>query len=304
MEAEDEWMHYCEEPRSKLFVLCNIKELKEVQTRKYHIPYDSLYLFDTVQLKNVIYFSGGGAPASESSTEQFYQIMMKVTIKPSMEPVADKLANMNTARANHAMVAVSPKLLYVVGGTNSTGNIASCEEYNIATNKWKEIAPLNEKKKWVSLSPYKGRYLYAFGGSIAETKATDAVEFLDTTNPKHWENIKIVSGKELWRSTFFVGAVPVSETCILLFGGIIKDAEKDECMAFNPIKKTMEKRPNLLRADAFYRTKYGMKAEKFAIIGSHDGDLHIFEKTKGKWDFMLKKIWNPAFGLDLKADTF
>ena len=61
METEDVWMHYCEDPKSKQFILCNIEDIKEVQTRKYHVPYDSLYLFDTVQLKNVIYFSGGGA---------------------------------------------------------------------------------------------------------------------------------------------------------------------------------------------------------------------------------------------------
>eukprot|EP01022_Parablepharisma_sp_SALTPOND_P020935 TRINITY_DN3941_c0_g1_i1.p2 TRINITY_DN3941_c0_g1~~TRINITY_DN3941_c0_g1_i1.p2 ORF type:complete len:331 (+),score=44.40 TRINITY_DN3941_c0_g1_i1:78-1070(+) len=307
MEAEDEWMHYCEEPKSGQFVLCSLKDLKEIQTRKYRVPYDSLYLFDTVQTKNIIYFSGGGAPASESSAEQFYQIMMKVTIKPTMDTVADKLANMNTARANHAMAAVGSKFLYAVGGVNSSGNIASCEEYNIETNKWREIAQLNEKKKWVTLCSYKGRYLYAFGGSTNnEAKATDIIEFLDTSNPtaKTWEVIKLTSGKDLWTNCFFVGAVPVSDKCIMLFGGIVKDAEKDNCVGFNPETKAMEKRGNLLRPDAFYRTKYGMKGEKFAIVGSHDGDLHIYDKAQGKWDLMLKTIWNPEYGVELKADTF
>ncbi len=306
MEVEDEWMHYCEEPRSKQFVLCNIKDLKEIQTRKFHVPYDSSLLFDTVQVGNVIYFSGGGTPASEYSGEQYYQVMMRLTIKPTMETVVDKMANMNTARANHAMTAVGIKALYVVGGENTTGNLASCEEYSIETNKWREIAPLNEKKRWVSVSSFQGK-LYAFGGSTSsEIKGTDIIEYLDTANPlvKHWEIVKLASGKDLWKKCFFVGAVPISESCILLFGGIVNDAEKNDCVAFNPIKKTMEKRGDMLRADAFYRTKYGLKKDKFAIVGSRDGDLHIFELAKGKWDLMLKKIWNPEYGTGLKASTF
>ncbi len=306
MEADDEWMHYCEEPRSKQFVLCSLKDLKEIQTWKYHVPYDSLYLFDTVQVKNVIYFTGGGAPASEGAPEQFYQIMMKLTIKPNMETVADKLVNMNTARANHAMSSIGSGLLYAIGGTNSTGLISSCEEYNVATNKWREIAPLNEKKKWVSVCSYQGKYLYVFGGSISnEAKATDMIECLDTTNPsKPWEVIKLTAGTDLWKPCFFVGTIPLPDASILLFGGIANDAEKDDCIVYNPAKKSVEKRGNILRMDAFYRTKYGKKGDKIAIVGSHDGDLHIYEISKGKWDLMLKKIWNPGFGLELKADTF
>jgi len=293
-------------------VLCNLKDLKDVPTRKYQVPYDSLYLFDTVQIKNMIYFSGGGAPATDTSPEQFYQIMMRVTIKPTMDTVLDKLSNMNTLRANHAMVAANAKLLYVAGGTNCTGNLTSCEEYNIATNKWREVAQLNEKKKWISVCAFQGRYLYTFGGALnaeakaKSVKATDMIECLDTTDPtvKLWEIIKITTGKELWKNCFFTGAITISDDSILLFGGIVKEAEKDDCMGFNPNKKTLEKRSSLLRPDAFYRTKPGIKAAKIVIVGSHDGDLHIYDKTKGKWDLMLKKIWNPIFGIDLKSDTF
>jgi hypothetical protein len=306
MEIEDEWTHYCDDPRTKQYVFCTIKDLKEIQSRRFTIPYDSIFLFDTVQLKNIIYFAGGGCPAADSSPEQFYQIVMRVNT--SMEMIVDKMANMITARANHAMAAGTKKLLYVVGGTNNSGLLSSCEEYNIDSNKWKEVAQLNEKKKWISLCSLKEKCLYAFGGAIeGSEKATDAIECLDLTKTasKFWEKIKIVSGNELWNRRFFAGAMSVNgKNSILLFGGVVKEAEKDDCLEFDPTGKTIKKLGNLLRSDAFYRTKPGVKSTKIVIVGSHDGDLHIYDKATQKWDLQMKKIWNPEHGFAYKSDTF
>ncbi len=312
MEADDEWLHYCEEPRTRQFVLCNLKNLKEIQPRKLEVPYDSSYLFDSVQLKNLIYFSGGGSPATDTSPEQFYQIMIRVTITKkapmdSIEIVKDKMASMNVVRANHTMLAANNKLLYVIGGTNTSGNLSSCEEYDIAANKWREVASLNEKKKWISACACKGRYIYVFGGAVgAEAQGTDMIECLDITNKaaKVWEVIKLSAGQDLWTKCFFVGAVTLEDNYFLLFGGVVKAAEKDHCIAFNPTTRKMEKRNPLLRPDAFYRTKWGVREGKAVIVGSHDGDLHIFDKKTGKWDLMVKSIWNPDYGLAPKSDTF
>jgi len=306
MEAEDESMHYSDDPRTKQFIYCTIKDIKEIQTRKYTVPYDSTYLFDTVQLKDVIYFTGGGLPGADPSKDQYYQIVMKVTIKASMEMVVDKLASMNTPRANHAMIAGTKNLLYVVGGTNATGSLSSCEEYAIDANKWKEIAQLNEKKKWVSLSSWNQKVLYSFGGAIdGPDKASDLIECLEIakTSAKTWEKVKISSGDGLLNRRFFTGVMHIPEG-ILLFGGVVKEAEKDDCILFNPSSKALKKQSELLRPDAFYRTKPGIKSSNILIVGSHDGDLHIYDKGKGKWDLMVKKIWNPEYGFALKSDTF
>eukprot|EP00826_Nyctotherus_ovalis_P027459 TRINITY_DN2146_c0_g1_i1.p1 TRINITY_DN2146_c0_g1~~TRINITY_DN2146_c0_g1_i1.p1 ORF type:complete len:306 (-),score=89.47 TRINITY_DN2146_c0_g1_i1:1409-2326(-) len=303
---EDTWMHYCEDPKAKQLVLCDMKDIKAIQTWRLNSPYDSSYYFDTVQVKNFIYFTGGGTPVSEASPEQFYQITMRMTIMPSMVTVADKLANMNFPRANHTMEAVGGTRLYVVGGSNSSGNLSSCEEYNIAENKWREIAPLNEKKKWISVCAYKAKHLYAFGGYLSdESNASDLIEVLDMENPlKAWEVVKIESGEELFKNTFLPGAIPVADDCILVFGGIVKTEVKDACFAFDPVKRTLTKRRGILKKDSFYRTKYGKKGDTFGIVGAHDGDLHYYDSTKGKWGLMLKKIWNPDYGFAIKADTY
>jgi len=304
---EANWMHYCENPKTKQLVLCELKDMKAIQTWKLNSPYDSLYYFDTAQIKNFIYFTGGGTPASETSPEQFYQITMRMTIMPSMVTVADKLANMNVPRANHTMKVVADKYLYVIGGTNTSGNLSGCEEYDIASNKWREIASLNESKKWVSVCSFKVKHLYAFGGYINdEPKASSLIETLDIEKPleKLWEIVKIESGGELFKDTFLPGVVPIADNCILIFGGITKKEIKDTCVAFDPIKKILVKKKGILKKDSFYRTEYGFKADTFGIVGARDGDLHIYDKTNEKWGLMLKKIWNPDYELAIKADTY
>ena len=107
-------LHFCNDPKNKDFEVCSIERPKDAIPRKFTVPYETVYFFDTTQVKNSIYFSGGGLPLTESSTEQFFQIAMRYTIKPDMDTSTTKLANMKVARANHTMVTLTPNLLYVV----------------------------------------------------------------------------------------------------------------------------------------------------------------------------------------------
>lgn len=268
MEKEN-WMHYCEEGNNKQLILCDIKDLKSIQAWKLNVPYESGFSFDTSQIKNFIYFTGGGNPPSEGSPMQFYQITMRMTIMPDMGTVSDKLANMNIPRANHTMEPMGDSKLYVIGGSNSSGYLSSCEEYNIATNKWREIASLNEMKQWVSVCSYKQRYFYAFGGCIIdESKGSPLIEFLDMEDAgaKCWNIVKIVAGGDLLKASYMTGVVSVADDCILIFGGGIGKDFKDTCARFDPMKQTIEKGSSLLKKDNFYRTKYGISNNTIAII--------------------------------------
>jgi len=301
------WMHYCEDPKSNRFVLCKINNLKEVGTWRYNVPYESLYCLNTSQVGNLIYFTGGGTSASESTPEQFFQITMRITIMPSMEIVIDKLANMLTPRANHAMETINKHYLYVFGGTNSSGYLDSCEEYDIETNNWKAIAKLNEKKKWMSVCAFNNKYLYSFGGCTSDkNEVSKSIECLDTTDSlaKIWEIVKLISGDDLVKSSFFIGTMNISNSYILLFGGINKAEEEDGCMVFDPAKKALEKQKGLLKRDSFYRTKYGVSNKQYAIVGCRGGDLHVYNEETKKWGLMVKKIWNPKYEIAIKADTF
>jgi N-acetylneuraminic acid mutarotase len=250
--------------------------------------------------------TGGGTSASESTPEQFFQIMMRVTIQPSMDIIVDKLANMFVARANHAMEAIGKQHLYVFGGTNSSGYLDSCEEYDIETNNWRMVARLNEKKKWMSACTFNSRYLYSFGGCVSDkNEVSKEIECFDTTDrsAKIWEVIKLAAGDSLLKGAFFIGTMNISNSYILLFGGVAK-AEDDSCVVFEPVKRKLEKQKGLLKHDSFYRTKYGVSGKEYAIVGYRQGDLHIYDEETKKWNFIVKKIWNPKFEIEIKADSF
>lgn len=306
-EEEPRWMHFCDDPKNKYFAVCNVANLKDIPTRKFMVPYETEYLFDTVQVKEYIYFSGGGVPASGSATEQFFKILMKFTIKADMETTINKLVDMNIARANHNMTALTSNALYVVGGTNSTGFLASCEEYLVDKNKWRQIASLTEGKKWVSVCGIGDRYLYAFGGVLNPSEAaTDKIECIDTTDvsSKQWKVITLTMGADLWKKNFFVGALQAPAGDIMLFGGIANGVEADTWLSFDPTAKTMKAVGKIQRSDSFYRTKAGSNDNQLVIVGSLDGDLHFYDKTKKNWQLMRKTIWNPLFARPYKADTF
>lgn len=303
MESGNVWMQYCE-PKDENYSLSDVTNLTDIQTSKFKVPYDTMYHFDTVILKNMIYFTGGGT----ASPEEYYQIMIRVTITDKKDLISDKLANMNTARANHAMTALTKNLLYVVGGSNINGDLTSCEEYNIAYNKWREIAQLNEKKKWVSLCAFEEKALFVFGGALNSTgKPTDSIESLDASHSasKYWNVIKLEKGKEIWPKCLFIGCLQISSNCILLFGGVWNATEQKGCFLFNPEKKTIEKTTQLASPDAFYRSKPGIiKDTTIAIVGSKEEDLHTYDRKGNKWTYMMKKTWDPLICIKFKAETF
>lgn len=304
MEAGEEYSHFCDDQQNKCFVVYN---LKDRQTRKYEVPYETVYLFDSVQVKNDIYFTGGGLPPAGGKPEQFFHNAVKVSILPDMDTTSDKLNSMKVSRANHTIVALTPNLLYVVGGCNSKAEIPSCEEYNVAKKTWREIAYLNEKKMWVSVCGVDGKYLYAFGGSSnLKPKESEMIEYLDSQDAaaKFWTKVTITAGKESWRRSFFIGCLQTSSDEILLFGGLVNQTEVDETSIFNFKKCAMTKGEKLARPDAFYRTKPGRMGNDITIVGSCEGDLHTYNIADKKWGLVKKETWNPEVGFTIKADTF
>lgn len=306
MKKTEELIHYCDDSK-KQYVVCNISNPGNIQSWRFDIPYESQYLFDTVQIGRVIYFSGGGFPGLGSLKEQFYHSVQKVTLSLAMTASIDKLAGMINPRSNHSMTAINDSFLYVAGGTNLSGDLSSCEEYSIAANKWREIASLNERKKWISLLSLNKDYIYAFGGcKDADLSGTSTIEFLHLPKMgKTWNLVKLVKGSDIWAKRFFVGTYPLSGTRILIFGGTEQEKEKSDCFIFDSTNQIMMKSSPLLKADAFYRTKPGLEEGKIIVVGSNSCDLHKYSLDSGTWDCELKSVWYPelpAFGI--KPDTF
>ncbi len=314
MECQTSWMYYCSNPREKRqdpkareYVACAVAEGKEIVVRRCNVPYDTLYHFAIFPLQNVIYFTGGGMPASDSANEQFYSATFRVsfTKSPAGDIIYDRKASMNVGRANHGMTGVANKFLFVVGGSNESGNLDSCEKYDMVANKWTETAPLSECKRWVTLCTLKDRYIFAFGG--VTDKATEIIERLDTESASMgWGTVKLLSGSESWKGCFFVGAQAVSDSRVLLFGGVKNDveAENRQCLEFDSTASTLRAQEGLTMPDAFYLTKGCDTAKCLLIVGNRAEDLYIYDKKTKVWKAMAKMLWNPEHRVEYKADTF
>ena len=229
---------------------------------------------------------------------------MKVIVTDDMKTIVNKLANMNLPRAEHTIESIADKYLYVLGGANSSGIIASCEEYEIEADKWREMAPLNEKKKWVSVCSFDDKYLYTFGGYLTSKGDTSSlIECLDTSSHTAWTIVSISREGNQFMECYLLGAVAISKTSILLFGGIVKGKEVDQCMRFEIEEKKLIKDKALLCCDSFSRTQAGFKDNSFVVVGSREGGLHIYDKGTQKWSYKLRKLWNPKGELWFKSDT-
>lgn len=305
MKADYDFSHYCDDPKNKFFVFYNVKDKI---TYKFEVPYETMYLFDSAQINEKIYFTGGGMPKMKSNNEVFFNTAVCVTIyTESMDNKNTKLKPMNVARANHTLIAVGEKLLYAIGGCNETAELSSCEEYQIESGEWKDCPSLNERKMWVSVSTFNGQHLYAFGGSSnLKPKETNTIEYLDINDKKakQWTKITLTAGGEICPRCFFIGALQVDANNIMLFGGLLDNHTLDTTYYFNPTTKTLTTGDKLLKKDAFYRSKPGFNGSQIGIVGNTDGDMHIYDKATKKWAMMARATWNADIGVNLKSDTY
>jgi hypothetical protein len=96
----------------------------------------------------------------------------------------DEKASMILPRSNYgATINAHTNEIYVAGG-NTTGGLMTqrCEAYDIDTNVWRELPPLNEEKTSASLSVLAGRWLYCMGGYAKDSAggcALSTIEVLD-----------------------------------------------------------------------------------------------------------------------------
>jgi len=302
MESEVEYLHFCDDQLNKYFAVYNIKEKFII---KYDMPYDTTYLFDSAQIKDCIYFTGGGLPSIDGHSERFFQKAVEVRILKDGLKI-EMLPNMNVSRSNHTLVAVGENLLYAIGGCNTKAQIPACEKYDITKKEWTLCASLNEKKIWASVCVFNDRYLYSFGGSTnLKPKESNLIEYLDIEDKTAilWTKVELKEGKELWPRCFFMGCLQVEPNCILLFGGLVGNNEVDDTYYFDPIEKVITKGPKLEGKDGFYRTKPVISGKEVMAVGCNEGELHVYDITDKKWLLIKKDKWNPDIAFKVKAAT-
>ncbi|CAF3473390.1 unnamed protein product [Rotaria socialis] len=88
-------------------------------------------------------------------------------------------------RAYHGCITVGNKM-YVIGGFDGTEYFNSCRTFNLIDRVWNEIAPMNERRCYVSIA-YLNGLLYAMGGFNGHVRQSTAEKYLFETN--QWSTI-------------------------------------------------------------------------------------------------------------------
>ncbi len=71
--------------------------------------------------------------------------------------------------------------MYVIGGFDGTEYFNSCRVFHLIDRVWNEIAPMNERRCYVSVA-YLNGLLYAMGGFNGHVRQNTAEKYLSETN--------------------------------------------------------------------------------------------------------------------------
>ena len=159
-------------------------------------------------LNGTLYVTGGveikGSTASSSTLFKFDYDSKSII----------RLTNMLIPRHNHTMIS-SGDYLYVVGGYNNN----SAERYNIKTNLWTKLPPMNSERQFPILF-IQDNYLYAFFGKGSNDKYNETIERLNLNgvNSK-WENVSYSNPNRVSLKVYGCAVSEVSGT-LYFFSGI------------------------------------------------------------------------------------
>ena len=129
------------------------------------------------------------------------------------------------SRSSHGCVVnVHKNEIYVAGGYHNGVLTRTCEAYNVKTNQWRNLPQMNEEKCSSTLCVLNGRYLYCFGGLTKQENAAyllSSIEMLDLEAPQpKW----IMMSIKMPHQVCDMGAIPLNDSEMLLFGGWNKQA--------------------------------------------------------------------------------
>lgn len=178
---------------------------------------NNLMLAKAVQTLDEAAFVVGGA-RDRNSTQTLTEVNMYQVRNGQVHTEAK--APMNVSRSSHGCtVNVHRNEIYVAGGYHNGDLTRTCEAYNVQNNTWRQLPALNEAKCSVTLCTLNGRYLYCFGGLTKQESGAfllGSIEVLDLDAPQpKWLMLSI----KMPHQVCDIGAIPLNETDILLYGG-------------------------------------------------------------------------------------
>jgi len=257
----------------------------KIPTQKIH------YNSAGILVKNRYFLCGGNDQTAKIEYSEMYELD-----KESASWI--KKQSMNIARRNHTLISFnSAEFIYAICGYNSEYKYLShCEKYSINHNKWIEIPETNEKKQDPSICQVNNRFIYIMGGGKYEDSEwifSDNIEYLDTYAETEWKIFNLSPNSDILPPQCYCGAVQVSYTEILIFGGFHDNLHQNECFILNLENSTLEKLSTKLPKPASFINRNSLpkiKGNLLYAIQANSLDIFVCGLSEFKWRFISKEI--------------
>jgi N-acetylneuraminic acid mutarotase len=124
-------------------------------------------------------------------------------------------AAMNESRNAHA-ITMCKGAVFVLGGFSGKQRLNSVEKYLVKEDKWIQVAPMKDKRHYLSACSINDEFIYAFGGFFGSTEQeiNDSIEVYETEK-NIWSVLTVRMKNPLWACS----ALSISPNEIILIGG-------------------------------------------------------------------------------------
>jgi hypothetical protein len=193
-------------------------------------------------------------------------------------------------RAFHSSLYFNNKL-YIVGGASSeTLKLKECECYNIIQKQWELLPNLNYARCNPGLCIYNQEYLYVFNGWINKGSFLDTIEFININHffSSSWSTFKPEDPGLSWEGFSNCSASVAGENKILIFGGY-KDENENKSYFFDPLKKTVFRGKDLIKASIFYNNALFFENKIYAVDNKNENrkmfGVHVYDISSNVWKY-------------------
>ena len=187
------------------------KKINKINLNFQNLPIDKfLNCFSTLNYNGRFYFSGGF---------NYPQAFFKLNYSNNN---IIQLPDMPTGHNYHGMIGINNNI-YSVSGFNNK----NVEKYEIQSNSWIPLCPLEVSFSWPGLITTENKFLYVFGGLCEIVNSPNKKIYkMDISSPNNnWEGIDINSN--LPKIPFYSGYVQLNDINILFLGGKFSSIENN-----------------------------------------------------------------------------
>jgi len=181
--------------------------------------------------------------------------------------------------------------VFAIGSKYPDETAKKCEVYEVAKNKWTEIAELTQSRHYHAICVLENRYIYCIGGRDSQNEQPlDSIERLDAGSDlfqARWEPIQFTNRENNWSARDTIGCFALNNEEIFIFGGDY--GWISDCYTFNVKQNEMERSEcSLKKPEEFFRAKPVEYNKKIFVVGCIDKDVHVYLPKAKKW-FLLDK---------------